>query len=323
MFEFPDFYEPDRVGTLFYPNMADIAAAAEAAGLPAASLSKTQVHLVIIDMQIDFCHEKGSLYVPGAEEDLQRLIEFIFTHAVHIDKITCTLDSHLPFQIFHPTWWADAEGNPPEPLTIITAEDIKQGKWQPTAMREHSMNYVRKLEEESKKQLTIWPYHVLIGGPGNMLDPMLWATVMWHSLARRTQPNWLPKGMIPQTEHYSAVQPEIPAKNQPRGGRNQAFLNSLAQADTVLIAGEAESHCVLETLEDIVAELEDEPEHLQKIFVLQDCMSPVAHPDIDFHAMAQEQFEEWAEKGIHFINSTDSGPFLKEVAEETELEGAS
>ena len=36
------------------------------------------VHLLLIDMQVDFCHENGSLYVPGAEGDIRRTIEFIY-----------------------------------------------------------------------------------------------------------------------------------------------------------------------------------------------------------------------------------------------------
>lgn len=313
MNNFPEFYDPDRVGTLFYPDISQVAAAAKKADIAPAITDQKLVHLLIIDMQIDFCHEAGSLYVPGAEEDLQRLIAFIFKYAPTISKITCTLDSHIPFQIFHPSWWADEAGEPPEPLTIITADDIKEGKWQPTTMREYSVNYVRQLEEQAKKQLTVWPYHVLIGSMGNALDPALWTAVIWHALARRVQPTWLPKGMVPQTEHYSAVQPEIPIKNHPDGGKSQAFLDSLAKADVVLVAGEAESHCVLETLADIVTEFQDDHRQLEKFFVLQDCMSSVAHPDIDFQALAQEQFEPMKEAGIHFIDSQNPVPFLEAI----------
>lgn len=314
MTDFPDFYNPERVGTLFYPDVSKISAAAENATMPPARSDQKRVQLVIIDMQIDFCHEGGSLYVPGAPDDLRRLIEFIYTYGHHISKITCTLDSHLPFQIFHPSWWVNSEGNPPDPLTIISAEDVEEGKWQSIVMKDYSADYVRKLEEQSKKQLIIWPYHVLIGSMGNALDPSLWSAIMWHSLTHQAQPGWLPKGMVPQTEHYSAVQPEIPVESHPQGGKNQAFLDSLANSDLVLVAGEAESHCVLETLEDIVTEFQDKPEQLEKIYILHDCMSPVQHPDIDFHAIAMEQFEEFKESGIQFIDSTDPEPFLDALA---------
>ncbi|WP_420628093.1 hypothetical protein [Candidatus Leptofilum sp.] len=309
MSKFPSFYDPNRIGTLFYPDVATIAAEATAVGLKPAVEDKEDVHLVIIDMQIDFCHEKGSLYVPGAIGDIQRTIEFIYNNAERITNITCSLDSHLPHQIFHPAWWADEAGNHPAPFTLITYDDIKQGKWRPLVAPVQSTNYVKTLEQEAKKQLTIWPYHVMIGSIGNALDPELFTAVLYHSIARKTQPTWLTKGSIPLTEHYSIIQPEVPVANHPMGGKNKPFLDTLSKADVVVIAGEAESHCVLETVEDLVEDFGSQPEALQKIYFLRDCTSPVLHPDVDFHAIAQARFAEFEKQGVNFINSTDKLPF--------------
>jgi nicotinamidase-related amidase len=307
----PDFYDPQQIGDLFYPDMAAITAAAAAADLPPAAGDAHNTLLLLIDMQVDFCHENGTLYVPGAPGDIKRVIEFMFRYGRYITRTIATLDSHLPFQIFHAAWWADAEGNHPQPLTIITAEDVDDGTWRPLVMPEFSRRYVHRLEEKSKKQLTIWPYHVLIGGMGAALDPSLWSALMWHALARKTQPTWLLKGRVPQSEYYSAVQPEIDVPGHPQGVKQQGFLDAVAEADTVLVAGEAESHCVLETLSDIVAEFDDRPQQLQKIYVLQDCTSPVQHPDVDFHALAQEQFAEFAGQGVNFVDSSEEEwPFL-------------
>ncbi len=309
MNKFPGFYNPQRIGTLFYPNVAGIAAEAAQANLAPATQDKQKIHLVIIDMQVDFCHAGGSLNVPGSVDDIQRLTEFIYTNAERITNITCSLDSHLPHQIFHPAWWADEQGNHPTPFTMITYQDIKDGKWRPLVAPVQSTNYVKQLEEEAKKTLTIWPYHVMIGSIGNALDPELFSAVMWHSLARKTQPTWLTKGSIPLTEHYSIIQPEVPVPNHPLGGKNKAFLDTLADADIVLIAGEAESHCVLETVEDLVEDFSAKPDALQKIYFLRDCTSPVQHPDVDFHAIALKRFAEFERQGVNFINSTDKLPF--------------
>ncbi len=309
MSNFPSFYDPSRIGTLHYPDVAAIVAEATTAGLKPAVEDKEDVHLVIIDMQVDFCHEKGSLYVPGAMGDIQRTIEFIYNNAERITNITCSLDSHLPHQIFHPAWWADEAGNHPDPFTLITYDDIKQGKWRPLVAPVQSTNYVKQLEQEAKKKLTIWPYHVMIGSIGNALDPELFTAVLWHSIARKTQPTWLTKGSIPLTEHYSIIQPEVPVPNHPMGGKNKPFLDTLAQADVVVIAGEAESHCVLETVEDLVEDFSGQPEALQKIYFLRDCTSPVLHPDVDFHAIAQARFADFAKQGVNFIDSTDKLPF--------------
>jgi nicotinamidase/pyrazinamidase len=305
MTQFPSFYDPNRIGTLFYPDVTAIAAEAQAANLLAAVEDKKKIHLVIIDMQIDFCHALGSLNVPGAVGDIRRTIEFIYNNAERITNITCSLDSHLPHQIFHPAWWADAAGSHPAPFTMITYEDIKNGVWRPLVMPVQSTNYVKTLEEQAKKTLTIWPYHVMIGGIGNALDPELWTAVIWHSLARKTQPTWLTKGSIPQTEHYSIIQPEVPVPNHPMGGKNKAFLDTLDDADVVVIAGEAESHCVLETVEDLVEDFGSKPDALRKIYFLRDCTSPVQHPDVDFHAIALNRFADFEKQGVNFVDSTN------------------
>ncbi len=309
MNQFPTFYNPQRIGTLYYPDYVAIAAEAAATNLPPATEDKQNIHLVIIDMQVDFCHPNGSLFVPGSVGDIQRTIEFIYNNAARITNITCSLDSHLPHQIFHPAWWADENGNHPAPFTLITYADIKAGKWRPLVAPVQSTNYVRQLEEQAKKTLTIWPYHVMIGSMGNALDPELFTAVLWHSLARKTQPTWLTKGTIPLTEHYSIIQPEVPVPNHPMGGKNKAFLDTLAEADVVVIAGEAESHCVLETVEDLVEDFATRPDALQKIYFLRDCTSPVVHPDVDFHGIAMVRFVEFEKQGVNFINSTDALPF--------------
>jgi nicotinamidase-related amidase len=301
---FPSFYDSQRIGALFHPDVARIAAEAAAAALPPSSEDARTVHLLLIDMQVDFCHPSGSLYVPGALGDVQRTVEFIYRNAAHITQITCSLDSHLPSQIFSPNWWADGDGNHPAPFTIVSEEDVQSGRWQPLVEPEWSRAYVARLERDHKKLLTIWPYHVLIGSPGHMLDPELWSAVFWHSIARKTHPVWMHKGSIPLTEHYSIVQPEVLVPGVPGGGRNQAFLDELAEADLIVVAGEAMSHCVLETMEDLVEEFADQPEVLRKVLFLRDCTSPVVHPEIDFGAIAAARLAEFEQMGVRMVDST-------------------
>ncbi len=309
MATFPEFYDPSRIGTLFYPDGARIAADAVAAGLRPAAEDGQDVHLVIVDMQVDFCHAQGSLYVLGALGDIRRTIEFIYRNAERITHITCSLDSHLPMQIFSPVWWAGRDGAHPAPLTIIERADVEAGTWRPLFEPDWSVSYVARLEQQHKKQLCIWPYHVQTGSVGHALDPELWSAVLWHSLARRTQPHWLTKGSVPLTEHYSILGPEVPVPGAPGGELNEAFLEILARSDAILIAGEAESHCVLETVDDLVEAFGRQPAMLRKVFFLRDCTSPVLHPTIDFHAIAIVRFQEFAKVGVNFITSTDPLPF--------------
>lgn len=308
MATFPGFYDASRIGSLFYPDLARIADEAAAAHLPPAARDRQDLYLVVIDMQVDFCHERGSLNVPGALGDIRRTIEFIYHNAARITHIACSLDSHVPGQIFAPLWWADSKGNHPAPFTIITAGDLTSGRWRPLFEPEWSLSYVQRLEANHKKQLCIWPYHVQLGSVGHALDPELWSAIFWHSVARQSQPLWLIKGDVPLTEHYSIIQPEVPVPAQPGGGKNQTFMDILSQADDIYIAGEAESHCVLETVEDLVEEFGDQPAALARVHFLRDCTSPVVHPEIDFHKIAQARFAEFARLGVRFVNSTDPLP---------------
>jgi nicotinamidase-related amidase len=306
--DLPPFYNPDRIGTLFYPDAARIASEAVAANLPPSTSDERKTKLLIVDMQVDFCHEQGALYVPGAVQDVRRVIEFIYRNSGQITDITCSLDSHLPFQIFHPAWWVDGTGAHPAPFTIITHEAVRNGEWRPVRAPDWSVAYVRQLQEKAKKELVIWPYHVPIGGIGSALDPELWSAVFWHAIARRSQPLWWTKGSIPETEHYSIIRPEIPVPDRPQGDKSQELLGLLAQYDHVFIAGEAASHCVLETLEDLVQEFGDRPEAMSRFHLLRDCTSPVPHPEVDFAAIAEAQFAEYEQRGLQFVNSTDPLP---------------
>jgi len=309
MVHIPEFYDSERVGKLFYPKVQEISEEAEKANLKSAEDDEPKVLLLLVDMQVDFCHEEGALYTPGALDDIRRVIDFVFRNAERISHITCSLDSHYPFQIFHPPWWGDADGKHPAPFTVITVDEVEQGKWKPLRAKEWSLKYVRELERQAKKQLLIWPYHVPVGAPGHIMDPELWSVVFWHGVARKTQPTFWQKGTIPESEHYSVLQPEVPVPDHPEGGISTDFINLLNEYDYVLIAGEAASHCVQETIEDLIDIYATRPETLKRFLVLQDCTSPVQHPEIDFAKLVREQFEYFQSKGVRFVKSTDDLPF--------------
>lgn len=304
----PDWYDSDRIGTLFYPDVQAIAEDAYGAGLRPAGQDARRTALLLVDMQVDFCHREGALHTPGALADIRRVIEFLFRNAEGITQIISSLDTHLPHQIFHPVWWIDAEGRHPPPLTVITLDDVERGRWKPAFDDDWSRSYLQRLEEHAQKQLMVWPYHVPQGGVGHMLDPALWSAVFWHALARDVHPVWWSKGKAPRTEHYSVAGPEVSAPDAPREEQAAAFLDTLDAYDAVLVAGEAASHCVLETLEDLVEAFSDEPGKLAKIHVLEDCTSPVQHPEIDFAAMTRERFEDFKQRGVRFMRSTDPVP---------------
>jgi nicotinamidase-related amidase len=301
---FPDFYAPEAVGQLFGPKTSRAVDEGHFAGLPPSSMDERRTVLLLVDAQVDFIHVDGALSVPGAVDDTRRTIEWLFRNLGQVTTIAASLDSHVPIQIFSPTWWVDETGQHPMPFTPISSEQVQKGKWKALYEVAWSGEYVARLEELAKKQLMIWPYHTLIGTTGHSITPALYEAIAYHSAARQSQPIFLNKGSIPKTEHYSILEPEVKVPDQPLGNLNTAFLELLASYDLIYIAGQAKSHCVLETVASIMRYFRDQPTVIAKLRVLSDCMSSVAHPEIDFDAMANEAFTRYAEQGLTLAEST-------------------
>lgn len=302
---FPEFYDPAQVGTFYTPQTAIAIAQGRAAGLPPARTDQRRVILLLVDPQVDFIHADGSLSVPGAVDDTRRTIEWLLRHAARVTAVAASLDSHIPTQIFYPPWWVDARGGHPAPFTPITGEDVDQKRWRPVFEVRWSRSYVHQLEQSAKKALMIWPYHTMIGTPGYTVTPALYEAIAYHSAARQSAPSFLHKGSIPKTEHYSLLEPEVKVKGHPLGSLNKPFLHMLAGYDAIYVAGQAKSHCVLETVASVMRYYQDQPDQIAKWRVLVDCMSSVAHPTIDFEALAAGALAGYAARGLKLVKSTD------------------
>lgn len=299
----PAYYTPERVGTLYAPDTQSAATAGTAAGLSKASEDTRRVYVLLVDMQVDFIHPDGALSVPGAVEDTKRMVDWLYAHAGDITKIAASIDSHYTVQIFHPPWWVNAEGKHPDPYTPISSDEVKSGVWKPLYEPEWSVEYVEKLEEQAKKTLMIWPFHTLIGTPGHSLVPAVYEAIAYHTAAREATPHLLMKGMIPKSEHYSMMEPEVRVEGHPEGGVKTDFLDEIASYDAIYVTGQAKSHCVLETVTSMMRYYPREI--VEKIRVIEDGMSSVAHPEIDFEAMANEQYARFAENGLRLIKTDD------------------
>jgi nicotinamidase-related amidase len=302
---FPSFYDPARVGTLYVPNTFEAVTQGQAAGLSPADQDRRRVLLLLVDAQVDFIHPDGALSVPGAVDDTRRTIEWLYRNLGQVTAVAASLDSHTPIQIFYPTWWADQDGNPPASFTLITADDVQQGRWKPLFEPEWSVRYVQTLEAQAKKILTIWPFHTMIGTPGQTLTPALYEAIAYHAGARRAQPIFLTKGAIPKTENYSILEPEVKVPDHPLGDLNRQFLDMLASYDLVYIAGQAKSHCVLETATSIMRYFADRPDIIARLRFLIDCTSSVVHPQIDFDALANAALAQFEAQGLRLVHSTD------------------
>jgi nicotinamidase-related amidase len=301
----PSYFDPKRVGSAYPPDIQAVTEAAADAELRPAETDEKRILLLLVDPQVDFVHSGGSLSVPGAVEDTRRTVEWLYENLERITAIAASLDSHIPLQIFFPTWWVDSDGEHPEPYTSITQEELKEGAWEPLFEKEWSRTYVRRLHEQAKKDLMIWPFHTMLGTPGHTVTPALYEALAFHAAARDSQPEFVVKGTIAKTEYYSLLEPEVKVPEDPRGTLNEDFLERILGFDRVYIAGQAKSHCVLETVTSIMQRYGDDPEVTQKLHLLENCTSSVQHPVIDFEAIAQKAYDGFKEKGLQMASSFD------------------
>jgi nicotinamidase-related amidase len=340
----PPHFDPSRVREVWrvpYGARADEARAwADDQGLPPAAGDGFRVCLVLVDVQNTFCIPGSELYVAGrsgngAVDDNRRLCEFVYRNLGAITQIVPTMDTHRVMQIFHPIWLIDGDGNHPAPYTQITSEDVETGRWRANPAvaasaqveedfaQRQLLHYTRALEAGGKYSLTIWPYHAILGGIGHALVSSVEEAVFFHSVARYAQPDFQVKGENPLTEHYSILAPEV--KEGPDGeliaSENDALIERLLSFDAVVVAGQAKSHCVAWTIDDLLAG-DDERERAlaPRTYLLEDCTSPVVVPGADYTDEADAAFRRFAEAGMHVVRSTDpieSWPELGEVLQVT------
>jgi nicotinamidase-related amidase len=325
----PDFYRPERVGEVWrvpYEERAREARAwAEKHGLRPASDDEPRICLLAVDVQNTFCIPGFELFVggrsgTGAVDDNTRLCEFVYRNLGAITQIVPSLDTHRAMQIFHAVWLVDEDGNHPEPYTLVSAEDVQSGRWRvnpavcrslgldPDYAERQLVHYTRALAEGGKYQLTIWPYHAMLGGIGHALVSAVEEAFFFHGMARDTQPSFQVKGEETLTEHYSILGPEVTVgpDGEELGHRNEELIHELLGYDAVVVAGQAKSHCVAWTIDDLLAGDTEVHRLAERVYLLEDCTSPVVVPGaVDYTEEANAAFERFATAGMHVVCSTD------------------
>lgn len=332
----PAFFDATRAQDWGYtPNVMQIFEAANAAReqhrVKPAGGDKTNVHLLLIDLQLDFCHPNGTLYVGGrsgrgAIEDNVRIAEFVYRNAATLTGITTTMDTHFAFQIFTPAFWQKADGTPVAPFTEISADAIAAGAYRPNpAMTAWLCNgnyawlckqaefYCRELERAGKYKLMVWPPHCLLGSSGHALSGIIHEARMYHAFLRGAQSMCEIKGGNPLSENYSVLSPEVLTRHdgKPLAQKNVAFVKTLLASDAVIIAGQAASHCVASSIDDLLGEiLAKDPALARKVYIMRDCMSAVTVPDgkggffADYTPQAEAALKKFSDAGMHVVDST-------------------
>jgi nicotinamidase-related amidase len=283
---------------------AEAAEWAERHALRPAAEDERRVCLLAVDCQNTFCTPGFELFVPGAPEDCRRLAEFVYRNLGGLTEIVATLDTHRAFQIFHAAFLVDRDGRHPPPYTTVTGADVEAGTWLAAdpSLQTHLECYVRALAAGGRYELVVWPYHAMLGGIGHALVSAVEEAFFFHALARDAPTRFEVKGDDPLTEHYSALGPEVGGEPS-SASTNRALVEHLRSFDAVLVAGQAKSHCVAWTVEDL---LRLEPELASRLYLLEDCTSPVVVPGtVDFTGEADAAFARFADAGARVVRSTD------------------
>jgi nicotinamidase-related amidase len=305
---------------------AEAAAFAAAEGLRPAAEDRVRVGLLAVDVQNTFCLPEFELFVAGrsgrgAIDDSARLCAFVYRNLSRITEVVATLDTHGPFQIFHPIFWVDAEGAHPPANTIVTADEVERGRWRVNPrlapfvappgfdLDAYARHYARTLASGGKYPLFLWPYHAMLGGIGHALVSAVEEAFFIHAIARTSPTRFEVKGRHALTENYSALRPEVLSdqSGRPIAEENRALVESLLACDALVVAGQAQSHCVAWTVADLLREIEARDRSLaRRVYLLEDCTSAVVVPGVvDFTEQAEAAFARFEAAGMHRVRSTD------------------
>ncbi len=335
----PDFYDPKQATEWAYqPDAQALMGQAtdwrHHQSVKPAGSDRVKIHLLLIDVQKDFCFPQGTLYVggrssTGAMDDTDRIATFIYRNLPHITDITCTMDTHFPYQIFFPAFWLDANDQVPAPHTEVSTDQIRAGELRPNPamawwlcsgnypwLQRQVEFYCAELERAGKYTLYLWPPHCLLGSDGHALAGVIHAARLFHAFVRGAKAWVEVKGGNALTENYSVLAPEVLMRHdgRPLAQRNTQFVKTLLDADAVIIAGQAASHCVKSSIEDLLGEITTIDHKLaQKVYILRDCISAVAVPDpakpgaflFDFTPQAEAALQKFTDAGMHVVTSAD------------------
>jgi nicotinamidase/pyrazinamidase len=287
-------------------------------------MTKRHLHLLIIDPQNDFCDLPESyrpelpdgsriapaLRVPGAHADMLRVAGLIEAGGAGLSEISVTLDSHQHLDIAHPTFWQTAAGEPVSPFTQVAAADVQTGRYLPRlpGARERALSYLEELEARGRYRHMVWPVHCEIGTWGHNVHTAL--RTAYNAWEERTlgSVRKISKGENPWTEHYSAIQAEVPDAGDPSTLLNAGFVAELRRADRLYIAGEAGSHCVKATTEHLVDQLSET--EVKRLVLVSDCMSPVSGFEADY----QQFVADMRARGVAIRTAADVARELLENA---------
>lgn len=317
---YEDIVKVDDIASGKFAHPSDAITAALQESVKTANQDGQKNLLIGIDFQNDFVlpdaslvaegEPYGSLSVPGSKGDIERFTRFIYNNFEKITRIMLSVDTHYPHQIFHRTMWRDADGNPVAPYTLIDPDAIASGKYRFVGGNPRTAeDCIKTLAAAGKGGVFIWPDHCIIGTTGWQLETQLMQMAHFHSAARNVKPIIGFKGTDTYSEMYGILEPEY----NPNRIVTKQILDAIASFDPssgdmqevkwdkIIIGGEAGSHCLLESTNQILKRFKGHPEIIQRVYVLEDCTSPVA----TFEQQMKDAFDDFKRQGANIVKSTE------------------
>lgn len=253
------------------------------------------VAILGIDLQRDFTTPSGALFVQNADVDVVRIADFIRRNNHKISYVALTLDSHQPIHIAHQCYWRNERGESPELFSVISADDVKIGKWEPQYNKERALLYLKQLEAKDEVCI-IWPMHCILGTTNWAIDDVITNALAKWAIDNDKSYELFYKGYSQSTEHYSIFRAAVEWEGEPETHLNAKLLTKLNMYDELLLVGEAADYCVANSLNDILDECN---ELAKKTVVLTDCMSWI---NLD-NEKAKTIFKEAEKQGVRFCPS--------------------
>lgn len=263
--------------------------------------NKMNSALLVIDNQIDFMDLPGSaLPVTGAVKDTERLVAAMAKTA--FGAIFTSLDTHHTLDISHPAWWKKPDGSFVDPFTVITPDDVREGKFTARIDPARSLQYLDDLKANGEFQHMVWTEHCIEGSAGHALLPIYAQALKEFEMDNLRWVNYIRKGENPFTEHFGIFRANVPMASDPNTNVNQGIFQTLNTFDEIYLSGQARSHCVANSLKQL---LEIAPNLASKLIIIEDTMSDVPGLPQDFYNYVQTIYDGAIAKGVRTIKSTD------------------
>lgn len=275
------------------------------------------ITVVGIDWQKDFMDiQNAALPVNGATNDARRFKNWALLNLDKITQWSFTQDSHHILDISHPLWWnmakpiPNADSNAPlnerfdfgtrvpvPPFTPIPYDLYQADVFRPNVRIRKTKEYMDAAYKNKEFMHFVWPEHCIIGTWGHTFHEDI-LDIIYAVEARGQWVEFITKGSNPYTEHFGAFRANVEQSDDPSTQFNQPMFQKLQKSDEICLTGQAKSHCVLNTLKQMLEF--DNGSLANKIVVLEDCTSNVPGLPQSFYDYVDTFYADAKAKGVRF-----------------------